>query len=187
MTALPSSRGAWAWLVVGTGPVEGATATGALRTPDGEPAGSLSVSLGRRRPARDALRVDPAVVDLEGPAWAISLVVPPADQRPLFDDPAVVGATRAALAGTAAVAFVSSLVVDPTRWCGSVSGTSPEVAAGWPAWYDRDPFRRLAPGRSLLLDAGVLGAVSLGGPGTQRYAGAPWPHVGFPDRPGTPV
>lgn len=180
-----SSADGWAWLVIAPQAIPGGTAGGALREVDGTPVGQLSVTLGRRRPARSALRIDPRLVDPDGPAWALSLVIPAADRRPLFDDPAVVGAIRAALAETRATPLLSSLVVDPTRWCGSISGTDPATAAGWPGWYRRDPFRRLWPGRSLLLDQGVLAAVPLSGPGTQRYAGAPWPYPGFPVPPET--
>lgn len=180
MSGSPGDGHDWTWVLLGPEPAEGARVTGALRTPGGEPAVHLSVVRGRRRPSADALRIDPGVVAEDGPAWAVSLVVPAVGARPLFDDPAVIGATRAAMAEAGAVAFTSSLVADPTRWAGAISGVAPATAAGWPGWYDRDPFRRIAPGRSLLLDAGVLRAAPLAGPGTQRYAGAPWPHRGFP-------
>lgn len=147
----------------------------AVRDADGGPAGWLVAWTATRRPHPAACRIDPAALDPAGPAAAVSLVLPPAGRRPLFDDPAVVRAVRA-VAGLPALTAVSTLTADPVRFAGSLLATSPGVAARWPGWWALDPFARLGPRHRLLVDAGLLGdRPPTTGPGTQRRAGAPWP------------
>jgi hypothetical protein len=69
------------------------------------------------------------------------LVLPPRGARPLFDDPAAVGAMRAVLRDPERVTLFSTLL--ETDWAGSVSGTDPVRAGG--DWWAADPFARLGP------------------------------------------
>ena len=122
-----------------------------------------------RRPHPDARRCDPRLLDAGGAPARISLLWPPRDALPLFDDPVVVQARREARRRRAP-RCASTLTIDSRHFAGSL----------WvPASGDRledDPFRLV--GRPELLDvgAGLLGAgTSLGGPAQERYAGAPWP------------
>lgn len=141
----------------------------------GAPAGHLLVVVARAKPHRTAVRVEPALVG-DGPALAVSLVLPPRGTRPLFDDPAVVGAMRAVLRDPGRAPLLSTLVEGSTHWAGAVSGIDPAAAAARPAWWTEDPFARLGPQHRLLVPAGVLVPRPLPvGPGHQRRAGAPWP------------
>lgn len=122
-----------------------------------------------RRPHPDARRCDPRLLDADGEPARISLLWPARDALPLFDDPVVVQARRAARRRQAP-RCVSTFTVDSRHFAGSI----------WvPATGDRledDPFRLV--GRPELLDvgAGLLGAgTRLAGPAQERYAGAPWP------------
>ena len=144
------------------------------------PAGDLSARLddGRllvgwvdadRRPHPDARRCDPELLDAEGAAARVSLLWPPRDALPLFDDPAVVHARREARRRSAP-RCASTFTVDSRHFAGSI----------WvPAAGDRledDPFRLLGRPELLGVGAGLLGAgVRLGGPAQERNAGAPWP------------
>lgn len=132
---------------------------------------------GRRRPG--AGRIDRRVVDPNGPAMAVSLARPRRGVRVLFDDPAVVAATRAALRGPPA-AFVSTVVQDAAHIGGAVTGIEADIAEGWPDWWALDPFARVFPARRLLAAAGLFRRVPPPvGPGHQRYGGLPWPVTGF--------
>lgn len=143
----------------------------------GEAAGHLLVTRGRAKPDRGAVRVEPSLIG-DGPPLAVSLVLPPRGARPLFDDPAVVGAMRAVLRDPPPL--FSTLVEGSTHWAGSASGTDPATAAGWPGWWDADPFARLGPRYQLLVPTGVLVPAPLpAGPGHQRHSGAPWPWGSF--------
>ncbi len=142
---------------------------------DGTAAGHLLVTVGRAKPHRTAVRVEPSLVG-DGPALAVSLVLPPRGARPLFDDPAVVGAMRAVLRDPGRTTLLSTLVDGPTQWAGSISGADPRRVADRLAWWAEDPFARLGPQHRLLVPAGVLCPRPLpAGPGHQRHAGAPWP------------
>lgn len=146
--------------------------------PGSTPAGvgvHLLLGVGRAKPVRSAVRVEPTLIG-DGPALAVSLVLPPRGARPLFDDPAVVHAMRAVLRDPHRAPLFSTLVDGSTHFAGAVSGQSPEVVAARPAWWDEDPFARLGPRHRLLVPAGTLCPAPLpGGPGHQRHAGAPWP------------
>jgi hypothetical protein len=108
-----------------------------------------------------------------GPAW-VSLVLLERGREPLFDDPAVSGALRAALSGPPADG-VSTFVRDSTHFSGGVTVRR----TGTTALRD-DPLARLGPQQILRVDHGVFGlAAPPAGPVTQRYSGQPWPLAGF--------
>jgi hypothetical protein len=166
-------REAFGWIALLDVPRAGAVPV--LDAGDGRPVGYLLCAVSRGKPDRSAVRVEPTLIG-NGPALAVSLVLPPCGARPLFDDPAVVGAAREVLRNPARTSLFSTLVAGPTEWAGSVSGISPAVAAAHPAWWDEDPFARLGPQYRLLVPPGALVPRSLPvGPGHQRYVGAPWP------------
>lgn len=164
-------------------PEPGRPDLGWLALLDGPRAGSVQVgtdvhlllTVGRARPVRSAVRVEPTLIG-DGPALAVSLVLPPHDARPLFDDPAVVHAMRAVLRDPHRAPLFSTLVDGSTHWAGAISGELPGVVTARPAWWDEDPFARLAPQHRLLVPAGLLRPTPVPvGPGHQRHAGAPWP------------
>lgn len=117
------------------------------------------------RPHPQARRCAPAVLDADGAPAAVSVLWP--QDFPLFDDPAVLQARRAALAGPWPRA-ASALTVDAVHWAGSV-------------WVgDGDPFRLLGRPALLQVGAGVLGRMPRPtGPALERYAGASWPAGSF--------
>jgi hypothetical protein len=165
---VPEPGAGFAWLALFPEPQTGSVA---VTTPDGSPAGHLLLVVRRGKPDRNAVRIAPEVVG-EGPALAVSLVLPPRGARPLFDDPAVVDAMRAVLRDPGRTAVFSTLVDGSTQWAGSISAT----AVPTPGWWGGDPFARLGPQHRLLLPADVLRPVPLpAGPGHQRHAGTPWP------------
>jgi len=169
--------GRLAWLALLDVPRDGAVA---VVRPDGTGAGFLLLTRGRRRPDPAAARIEPVLIG-DGPRLAVSLVLPPRERRPLFDDPAVVGAMRAVLRDPGRAPLFSTLVDGATHWAGSVSGVDARRAEGRPVWWDEDPFARLGPQHRLLVPAGVLLPLPLPvGPGHQRRAGAPWPWGHFP-------
>jgi hypothetical protein len=85
------------WLALVEGPVEGADAVARAFTPDGHAAGRLGAWRRRAKPVHEALRVDERLIDLDGSAAWISLVLPPPGVRLAFDDPAVQQARRLVL------------------------------------------------------------------------------------------
>ena len=150
----------------------------------GSAVGYLLLTVGRAKPHRTAVRLEAGLIE-DGPALAVSLVLPPRGARLLFDDPAVVHAMRAVLRDPDRTPLFSTLVDGATHWAGAVSGADPARVAGRPAWWAEDPFARLGPQHRLLVPAGVLRPRPLpAGPGHQRHAGAPWPWGTFgPDTP----
>ena len=142
---------AWLALLDAAGP--GTVAVADAR--DGTVAGHLLVTVGRVKPHRTAVRVEPSLVG-DGPALAVSLVLPPRGVRPLFDDPAVVGAMRAVLRDPGRTTLFSTLVDGPTQWAGSSAEPTRRRVAGRPAWWAEDPFARLGPQHRLLVPAGAL-------------------------------
>lgn len=162
----------WRWIALREDRPEGAEAAVAVRTPDGHSAGVLAVwPQGAKRP-RQARRIDARAIDPSGEAAWVSLVLAPDGISLDFDDPAVVGATRDALAQPWSAAVLSTLVVEKMRFGGAVT-----AVRDTPRRLQDDPFARLFPARILRVDAGLLGTMPAPvGPGTQRYgAGNPWP------------
>lgn len=126
-------------------------------------------------PASDpaALRVDDRLFDADGPACRASLLLLPANARPIADDPAAIAARRAVLRdGRVAV---SLLVSDPVHLAGSVTIARADRPEELHALRD-DPFARLGTPRLLDVEPGLFGTVPVTpGPVLERYAGAPWP------------
>ncbi len=162
----------WCWLGFVDVPPEGALA--AADTDEG----TLAAWPAEGRRQSGAVRVAAHVVDPAGPAMAVSWAQAPRGVRVLFDDPAVVAATRAALGRRAA--FVSTMVRDASAIAGAVTGIEADVADRWPGWFSDDPFARVFPARRLRVGPGLFGRVPPpAGPVHQRYGGLPWPVAGF--------
>lgn len=126
-----------------------------------------------RRPHRHARRVAPEVLDPHGAPAHLSLLWPARDALPLFDDPAVIEARRAARRLPAPRA-VSTLTVDSRHFAGSLWVTDD------PGGLADDPFRILGHPLRLQVAGGILGrSAPLVGPAQERYAGAPWPSGSF--------
>jgi hypothetical protein len=157
------------WLALVDEPPDGATAAAGLSEPDGAPAGWLAAWSQRAKPVRSALRVDPRIVDPDGDAGWISLVlVAPPFALP-FDDLAVQQARRDVLARAPAVRAVSTLLRDSSHFQGAITVTDER--------RDGDPFARLAPRRVLRAGPGLFGRPAPPvGPTIERYGSAnPWP------------
>lgn len=137
------------------------------------PAGYLCGWADGPRPVAGALRVDGRLFTPDGPACRVSLVLLPANARPIADDPAAIGARRAALRdGRVAV---SLLVSDPVHLAGSVTIARADRPEELHALRD-DPFARLGTPRLLNVGPGLFGtAPATPGPVLERYAGTPWP------------
>jgi hypothetical protein len=159
------------WLALVPEPPPGACAA-APATEDGEPVGVLAAWLRRSKPVREALRIDPRVIDPAGERATVSLVLVPAHVRLRFDDLAVQHARRRVLAEPPFDA-VSTLLRDSSHFEGAVT-----VARGGDvARLGDDPFARIFPARVLEVGPGILGAVPPpAGPAIERYGSAePWP------------
>jgi hypothetical protein len=161
------------WLALVEGQAEGADAAARAFTTDGLPAGTLAAWRRRAKPVREALRVDERLIDPDGSAAWISLVLPPPNVRLPFDDAAVQQARRLVLLDPFAAA-VSTLLRDDSHFEGAVT------VAHSPAERHRlhdDPFARIFPSRLLSIEAGILGSVPRPtGPAIERYgSGNPWP------------
>ena len=162
----------WAWLALLDAAPDGADAAAELRTLAGEPAGVLAAWLRHAKPVRRAWRVDARIVDPDGPAARISLVLPPPGVRLAFDDMAVQEARRALLAGVPFDA-VTTLLTDDSHFEGSLLVARGAAAAR----VADDPFARVFPARVLDAGPGLLGGVPWpAGPVIERYGSAqPWP------------
>jgi hypothetical protein len=162
----------WCWLaLVDEWPAD-ATAAARAHEPSGETAGVLAAWARRAKPVRDARRMDARLVDPGGAPACVSLVLPPAGVRLLFDDGAVQQARRAILAGPPYDA-VAALLTDASHFEGAVT-----VARGdRVARLADDPFARIFPARLLEVDAGLFGSLAPpAGPTIERYGSAqPWP------------
>jgi hypothetical protein len=159
-----------AWLALLDAPAAHATAQARLRDRAGRPAGWLAVWQRRSKPLAAALRIDGRMIDADGEATWISLVLPPAGVRLPFDDLAVQHARRAVLAAPPMDA-VSTLLRDDSHFEGAITAGPLERLA-------EDPFARVFPTRILRVDAGVLGRPPAPcGPTIERYGSAqPWPY-----------
>ena len=126
-----------------------------------------------RKPHPQARRLDPRVLDPGGEPAEVSLLWPALDALPLFDDPAVVRARRAARA-LRRPRCASTFTVDSRHLAGSL------WVPGRGGRLDEDPFRLLGVPLQLSVGAGLLGSgPALVGPAQERYSGAPWPAGSF--------
>jgi hypothetical protein len=153
----------WCWFALLDAPADDATAQAAVAG-----GGWLAAWQRRAKPVRHARRIDARIIDRDGDAAAVSLVLPPAGVRLPFDDLAVQQARRAVLAG-APVDAVSTLLSDASHFEGSVTVMRGRVVD--------DPFARVFPARLLHVEAGLFGRVPPPcGPTIERYGSAqPWP------------
>jgi hypothetical protein len=161
------------WLALVEGPATGADAAAPASTIDGDRAGTLAAWRRQANPVRDALRVDERLIDSNGSAAWISLVLPPPGVRLPFDDLAVQRARRLVLLHPFAAA-VSTLLRDDSHFEGAITVT--HSAAQLHRLRD-DPFSRIFSSRLLAVEAGILGSVPPPtGPTIERYgSGNPWP------------
>lgn len=159
------------WLALRDEKPEGAEATAKVRQ-DGRPIGFLATWPEDAKRPKGGVRIDPRSIDPSGAPAAASLVLAPAGTSLDFDDPAVVGATRAALALDPAE-VLSTLIVDKMRFAGALTA----VRNGNLGRLANDPFARLFPQRIVEVEEGLLGRMPPPvGPGHQRYGGGnPWP------------
>ena len=161
------------WLALVDGPAKGADAAARAIATDGHPAGTLAAWRRRAKPVREALRVDERLIDPDGSAAWISLVLPPSGVRLAFDDLAVQQARRLILVHPFPAA-VSTLLRDDSHFEGAIT-----VARSLTEKHrlGEDPFARIFPARLLAVEAGLLGSVAPPtGPPIERYgSGNPWP------------
>lgn len=162
-----------AWIARLDAPADGADAQAELRTLDGAPAGHLAAWLRDSKPLREARRIDQRLVDRDGEAALVSLIVLPRGEWLLFDDLAVQHARRRVLAEAPADA-VSTLLADDRHFTGALTVRR---GPGAEALLRDDPFARVAPAELLQLGAGLLGLVAAPtGPTIERHGSAqPWP------------
>jgi hypothetical protein len=116
--------------------------------------------------------VDRRLIDPDGDAARVSLVLAPPNVRLGFDDLAVQQARRRVLAGPP-FDGVSTLLRDSSHFEGAVT-----IARGaGAARLEDDPFARIFPARLLDVEGGLFGRVPApAGPTIERYGSAePWP------------
>jgi hypothetical protein len=153
----------WCWFALLDAPAEDATAQAPVA------GGGWLVAWQRRaKPVRHARRVDARIIDPEGDAASVSLVLPPAGVRLPFDDVAVQQARRQVLARRP-VDAVSTLLSDASHFEGAVTVMRDRIV--------EDPFARVFPARLVQVGAGLFGRVPPPcGPTIERYGSAqPWP------------
>lgn len=164
----------WLWLAVlppgpphGERPLAAAAAEG-----EGGEGLLLAAWAAERRPRVAALRVDARAVDPGGAPARVSLALAPPRVRIPFDDPAVQGARRRALAGPPRRAL-STLLRGDSIFAGALTA----LPDGEPWGVVDDPFALVFPARRLRVGAGLVGAMAPpAGPVTERYgSGSPWP------------
>jgi len=160
-----------------------ASADAAARLGDrgGNKHGWLAAWLRAAKPVRSARRADPRIVDADGDAALISLVMPAADAFTIFDDTAVQQARRRVLADPEPADAITTLLVDGSHFGGSLTARrGPDAAAR----LRDDPFRLVAPALIATIEAGLLGVVSPPcGPVIERHGSeVPWPGGQFPPR-----
>jgi hypothetical protein len=170
----------WCWFALVEGAVDERLASTAVASAlatnaDGAPVGTFAAWPAGRKAVGPALRMDERLVDPDGRAAWVSLVVVARQIAPLFDDVAVSQALRQVLRGWPPAA-VSTLVRDATTFAGSVTVGRTDS----PRRLRDDPFARLHPARVLRAGPGMFAALPApAGPAIQRYTGKPWPAAGF--------
>ena len=154
----------------------GALASAEARDTDGAAAGFLAVWPASQRPKVPAVKIDARLVDPDGAAAEVSLVLAPPRMRILFDDTAVQQARRDVLAGRPPRAL-STLLRGDSIFAGAIT-VGP---------VGDDPLARIFPARKLSVAAGLFGAVPApAGPDIERHgSGAPWPAPRFTAAPPT--
>lgn len=117
-------------------------------------------------------KIDARAIDPHGEPALASLVLHADDVTIPFDDPAVSGALRAALAAPWPD-VLSTLVVEDSRFAGALTA----VRDGDRARLASDPFARIFPAALIEIGPGLLGLTPAPtGPVIQRYGGGrPWP------------
>lgn len=162
----------WCWLALTEEWPDHATAA-AWASENGERVGALAAWCRRAKPRRDARRMDGRLVDPDGEAASVSLVIPPSGTRLKFDDVAVQQARRRVLAGLPFDA-VSTLLTDASHFEGAITIGR---AAATARLRDEDPFARIFPARLLEVEAGLFGSMPPpAGPTIERYGSSePWP------------
>ena len=168
----------WLWFAVRPDRPPGTLAVAEATTEDGENAGYLAAWPRESKRPKGAMRIDSRAIDPSGEPALVSLVLAPRGTQIIFDDPAVVGATRAVLS-LPPVDVLSTLVVARINFGGAV--TALRDGRRWR--LEADPFACFFERRILRVGAGLLGRMPQPtGPGTQRYgAGNPWPWDRFPE------
>lgn len=166
----------YAWIVSAPAPPRAALAYARLTTLDGTPAGGLAALPSDVGAPAGAGKVDVRAVDPAGPPGVVSLVLAPPGVWLPFDDVAVSGAIRRALAGSPCD-VVSALSQSDDRLVGALTGVHGEDVATARLRLADDPFAVLLPRRVLRIGPGFLGRTPTPvGPSMQRYgAGSPWP------------
>jgi len=167
------------WLALASEAPPTADAAARLRSADGEPAGWLAAWLRASKPVREARRADPRIIDSDGAAAAISLILPDRAALPIFDDPAVQGARRAVLADPEPADLVTTLLIDASHFAGSLTARrGPDALAR----LRDDPFRHVSAATLLFVDPALLGRVAPPpGPVIERHGSdVPWPGGRFP-------
>lgn len=118
-----------------------------------------------------AWKVDPRLIDADGPETVVALAAAPQGVALPFDDPSVTGAIRSALSSEPAE-LVTTLMTAEGDYAG-VLISPPHLAT---------PFATIFPHKVLHVGPGVLGPRPWPtGPVTQRYTGdVPWPYDRLP-------
>lgn len=144
---------------------------------EGAPAGFLAAWEPTEHPVVAAAKIDARILDPDGGACRVSLVLAPPGVRVPFDDPAVAGARRAVLAREPQRAM-STLVRGDSIFAGAVT----VLHEGDGAVRFDDPFARILPACVLDVGRGMFGRMSApAGPVVERYGGGnPWPWDRFP-------
>lgn len=165
----------WMWFALVDDPDVGDAYAAARATwRDGTPACMLAAWPAEHRPKVPAVKIDARVIQTDGDATLVSLVLAPPRVRILFDDAAVQQARRDVIAGRPPVA-VSTLLRGDSIFAGAVTvGPAGD-----------DPFARIFPARRLEVEAGIFGPVPAHpGPDIERHgSGAPWPFPSFASQP----
>ena len=166
----------WLWLAVLLAgpppPGERPVAAAPAEDEDGGEALLLAAWPADRRPRSPAVRVDARAIDPGGAPGRVSLALAPPRVRIPFDDPAVQGARRRALAGPPRRAL-STLLRGDSVFAGALTG----LPDGEPWGVVDDPFALVFPARRLRVGAGLVGVMAApAGPVIERYgSGSPWP------------